>query len=54
LIFAVISVIALIVVTAFFLIRGYTWERAAKQPSFELLMVVGTIVLPQLSPLLID
>lgn len=52
-VFAVISVIAF-VVTAFFLIRGYTWERLRNNRSFELLMVVGTIVLPQLSPFLIE
>ena len=51
--FAVIAVIAF-VVTAFFLIRGYTWERLRNNRSFELLMVIGTIVLPQLSPFLID
>lgn len=43
-----------IIVTAFFLIRGYTWERIRTDRSFELLMVTGTIVLPQLSPFLID
>ena len=52
-IFAVVSVIAFIA-TAFFLIRGYTWERLRNNRSFELLMVVGTLVLPQLSPFLID
>ncbi len=52
-IFAVIAVAAL-VATAFFLIRGYTWERLRNNRSFELLMIIGTIVLPQLSPFLID
>ncbi|MCZ2127358.1 MAG: TIGR03663 family protein [Anaerolineales bacterium] len=42
------------VATAYFLIRGYTWQRLRSNRSFELLIVVGTIVLPQLSPLLID
>ncbi len=51
--FATIAVISFIV-TAFFLIRGYTWERLRNNRSFELLMVFGTIVLPQLSPFLID
>ena len=49
----VIAFIALIV-TAFFLIRGYTWERIRTDRSFELLMVTGTIVLPQLSPFLVS
>ncbi|GAB1472469.1 hypothetical protein MASR2M66_33470 [Chloroflexota bacterium] len=40
-----------LIATAFFLIRGYTWERLRTERSFELLMVFGTIVLPQLSPL---
>lgn len=52
-IFAAIAVAAFIV-TAFFLIRGYTWQRLRTNRSFELLMVGGTIVLPQLSPFLIN
>jgi predicted membrane-bound mannosyltransferase/DNA-binding beta-propeller fold protein YncE len=39
-----------ILAAAFFLIRGYTWERIRSERSFDLLMVVGTIVLPMLSP----
>ncbi len=35
---------------AFFLIRGYGWERIRNERSFDLLMVNGVIVLPQLSP----
>ncbi|MEN9562817.1 MAG: hypothetical protein RIR73_1061, partial [Chloroflexota bacterium] len=31
-------------VTAFFLIRGYTWEKLRNERSFDLLMVFGTIV----------
>ena len=52
-IFAVAAVIAF-VVTAYFLIRGYTWQRLRSNRSFELLMITGTIVLPQLSPFLIE
>jgi predicted membrane-bound mannosyltransferase/DNA-binding beta-propeller fold protein YncE len=51
--FAVGALIAL-VVTAYYLIRGYTWERLRNERSFDLLFVTGTIVLPQLSPLLIN
>lgn len=40
-----------LIVAAIFLIRGYTWERVRNERSFDLLMVFGTIVLPQLSPL---
>jgi predicted membrane-bound mannosyltransferase/sugar lactone lactonase YvrE len=35
---------------AYFLVNGYTWQRIRTDRSFELLMVSGTIVLPQLSP----
>lgn len=35
---------------AYFLIRGYTWQRIRSDRSFDLLMVTGTIVLPMLSP----
>jgi predicted membrane-bound mannosyltransferase/DNA-binding beta-propeller fold protein YncE len=41
-----------LLVSAFFLIRGYTWEKIRNERSLELLMIVGTIVLPQLSPFL--
>ncbi|NWF65124.1 MAG: TIGR03663 family protein, partial [Chloroflexi bacterium] len=51
--FGVAALLAFIA-TAFFLIRGYSWERLRNERSFELLMVVGTIVLPQLSPLPIE
>lgn len=40
--------------TTYYLIRGYTWERLRNERSFDLLFVTGTIVLPQLSPLLIN
>ena len=53
LIFGVAAGISL-VGTAFFLIRGYTWQRLRNERSFDLLMVFGTIVLPQLSPLPIN
>lgn len=35
---------------AFFMIRGYTWEKLRSERSFDLLMVAGTIVLPLLAP----
>lgn len=47
--FALAAFIAFIV-TAFFLIRGYSWERIRNERSFDLLIVTGTIVLPQLTP----
>jgi predicted membrane-bound mannosyltransferase/DNA-binding beta-propeller fold protein YncE len=43
-----------LLVTAYYLIRGYTWEKLRNERSFDLLFVTGTIVLPQLSPLLIS
>ncbi len=42
--------LAVIGVSGFFLIRGYTWERIRNERSFDLLMVCGTIVLPMLTP----
>ena len=38
---------------AYYLIRGYTWERIHSDRAFDLLMVSGTIVLPMLSPFII-
>jgi len=51
-VFAAIAFASLIV-TAYLLIRGYGWERIRNDRSFDLLMVTGTIVLPQLSAFLI-
>ncbi len=48
-VFALAAVIAL-AVAAYFLIRGYTWERIRAERSFDLLMVTGMLVLPLLSP----
>ncbi len=47
-IFALAALIAF-TVTAFFLIRGYSWECIRNERSFDLLIVTGTIVLPQLA-----
>ncbi|HCK67317.1 MAG TPA: hypothetical protein DHW49_13740 [Anaerolineae bacterium] len=43
-----------LVASAYFLIRGYSWEKLRNERSFDLLFVTGTIVLPQLSPFLIN
>lgn len=51
--FGAVTLISLII-TAYFLIRGYTWERLRTNRSFELLMITGTLVLPQLSPFIIN
>jgi uncharacterized protein (TIGR03663 family) len=48
-IIALVAVLVL-VVAAYFLVRGYTWERIRNERSFELLMVNGMIVLPMLTP----
>ncbi len=45
--------LASLLVTAYLLIKGYGWERIRNDRSFELLMVTGMIVLPQLSAFLI-
>ena len=36
--------------TVFFLFRGYGWEKMRQERSFDLLVVIGTLVLPMLSP----
>jgi predicted membrane-bound mannosyltransferase/DNA-binding beta-propeller fold protein YncE len=41
------------IAASFFLIRGYTWGRIRSERSFDLLIVCGTLVLPQLAPFLI-
>jgi predicted membrane-bound mannosyltransferase/sugar lactone lactonase YvrE len=42
-----------LIVAAFFLIRGYTWDRIRKERSFDLLMVTGTLILPMLTAFVI-
>lgn len=37
-------------VAAFFLFRGYTWERIKSERSFDMLILIGTFVLPMLTP----
>jgi predicted membrane-bound mannosyltransferase/DNA-binding beta-propeller fold protein YncE len=51
LIVLILSAVTALGFAAVSLIRGYTWERIRNERSFDLLMVCGTIVLPQLSPL---
>ncbi|MCL5611431.1 MAG: TIGR03663 family protein, partial [Chloroflexi bacterium] len=34
---------------AYFLVRGYTWARIKSEPSFDLLILTGTLVLPLLT-----
>jgi uncharacterized protein (TIGR03663 family) len=48
---ALVSVIAL-AATVFFLIRGYGFEKIRQERSFDLLILIGTLVLPMLSPFL--
>lgn len=38
-----------VVAAAYFLIRGYTWQRIKSERSFDLLMLSGTLVLPMLA-----
>lgn len=47
-ILALIGALALLA-SAFFLIRGYTWEGIRSERSFDLLMLTGMLVLPMLS-----
>ncbi len=39
-----------IVAAAYFLVRGYTWARIKTERSFDMLIIVGTMVLPMLTP----
>lgn len=39
-----------IAAAAFFLFRGYTWKRIKSERSFDMLVLVGTLVLPMLTP----
>src|SRR5258706_2945991 len=40
----------MLIAAAYFLIRGYGWEKIRNERSFDMLMLCGTIVLPMLSP----
>ncbi|NOY98380.1 MAG: TIGR03663 family protein [Chloroflexi bacterium] len=40
-------------VAAYFLIRGFGWEKIRGERSFDLLMLIGTMVLPMLTPIVI-
>ncbi len=48
-ILAGLGVLAL-VFAVIFLLRGYTWRRLREERSFSLLMLIGTLVLPLLTP----
>jgi len=48
LVIAILSGFALIA-AAYFLLRGYTWERLRNERSFGLLILLSTLVLPQLA-----
>lgn len=50
------ALIGLIILIAsiYFLITGYTWSRLRRERSFDLLVLLGTIVLPMLSPFLVE
>jgi predicted membrane-bound mannosyltransferase/DNA-binding beta-propeller fold protein YncE len=45
--------VAVLGVALYFLIRGQTWEGLKKNRAFSLLMLMGTLVLPQLSAFII-
>ena len=42
-----------LVAAAIFLIQGYSWQRVRTERSFDLLMIIGTTVLPMLSAFLV-
>lgn len=43
-----------LIAAGYFLIAGFTWVRLRRERSFDLLIVLGTIVLPMLSPFLVE
>ncbi|MDD5467136.1 MAG: TIGR03663 family protein [Anaerolineales bacterium] len=51
--FAAIGLLAL-AVGVYFLIRGYTWKGLCAERSFDMLVVLGTMVLPMLAPFLVS
>lgn len=46
--------VIVLVAAGYLLIAGYTWLRLRRERSFDLLIVLGTIVLPMLSPFLVE
>jgi len=48
--FIALAGILALVVAGYFLIRGYTWQGVKSERSFDMLMMVGTFVLPMLTP----
>ncbi len=39
-----------ILIAGYFMVLGFTWKRIRLEPSFDLLILIGTLVLPQLAP----
>jgi predicted membrane-bound mannosyltransferase/DNA-binding beta-propeller fold protein YncE len=52
-IFIALGLVAL-VGAMYFLIKGYGWARIRQERSFDLAILLGTLILPQLSPFLIN
>ncbi len=50
---AIVGVLGL-AATIFFLFRGYGWEKIRQERSFDLLILIGTLVLPMLSAFLMN
>ena len=48
------GVLVAILVAAYFLITGYSWEGIRSERSFNLLILIGTLTLPNLTPFLIE
>ena len=43
-----------IIVAAYFLITGYTWDGIRSERSFDLLIVTGTLVIPNLTAFVLE
>lgn len=45
--------LAALLTAGYFLVRGYGWKRIRAERSFDLLILIGTLVLPSLTPFLL-
>ncbi|MBI1856563.1 MAG: glycosyltransferase family 39 protein, partial [Chloroflexi bacterium] len=46
----VVAAIAALAAAVYFLIRGYGWDRIRSERSFDLLILIGTLIIPTLTP----
>ncbi|MBI3339649.1 MAG: TIGR03663 family protein [Chloroflexi bacterium] len=46
----VVAALAALAAAVYFLIRGYGWDRIRSERSFDLLILIGTLIIPTLTP----